>query len=300
MYVITGATGNTGRVAANELLRNGQKVRAIGRSADRLKQLATKGAEPFVADLTDAAALAKAFAGARAVYVMAPPEMTSPDYLAHQKRIADAVGKALAAARVQYAVTLSSVGADKSEKTGPVLGLRYLEQQLNGIDGLNVLHLRAGYFMENTLAMLGAIQAMGKAAGPESPTSKIPMIASRDIGAAAAQALLSLKFTGRNTREILGQRDISMAEATAIIGRAIGKPDLEYVQLPDEQVRTALLQMGLSASAADLIVEMSKAINSGHMRPLEARSAQNTTPTSYETFVAEEFVPRYRGKSAAG
>jgi len=50
---------------------------------------------------------------------------------------------------------------------------------------------------------------------------------------------------------------------------------------------------------ADLILEMSAALNSGHMRALEQRSAQNTTRTAYETFVAEEFLPRYEGKSAA-
>jgi uncharacterized protein YbjT (DUF2867 family) len=300
MYAITGATGNTGRVAVNELLRNGQQVRAIGRNADRLKQLASNGAEPFIAELTDAAALAKAFAGARAVYVMVPPEMTTPDYRAYQMRVADAAGKALATAKVPYAVSLSSVGADKPEKTGPVVGLRYLEERLNRIDGLNVLHLRGAYFMENTLGLLGSIQAIGKAAGPLRPDLKLPMIATRDIGSAAADALLGLKFTGRNTRELLGQRDISMAEATSIIGRAIGRPDLDYVQLPDEQVRAALVQMGVSANVADLLVEMAAALNSGYMRALEPRSAPNTTPTSYETFVAEEFAPRYRGRSAAG
>jgi hypothetical protein len=81
------------------------------------------------------------------------------------------------------------------------------------------------------------------------------------------------------------------------MGKAIGKPDLKYVQLPDEQVRAAFLQMGMSLNMADLILEMSAALNSGHMKPLEERTAENTTPTSYESFVAEEFVPRYRGKS---
>ena len=299
MYAIMGATGNTGRVVTNELLRKGQRVRAIGRSADRLQALA-KGAEPFEAEVTDAAALEKAFTGARAVYVMIPPNMTSPDYRAYQARVTAAAGKALKAAKVEYAVTLSSVGADKPEKTGPVLGLHDLEQQFNQIGGINLLHLRPGYFMENTLALGGAIQAMGKAAGPLRAELKLPMIATRDIGAAAAEALLGLRFTGRNTRELLGQRDISMAEAAAIIGRAIGRPELEYVQLPEEQARAALMQMGLSADVAELLLEMAAALNGGYMRALEPRSAENTTPTSYETFVAEEFVPRYRGRSTAG
>jgi uncharacterized protein YbjT (DUF2867 family) len=200
---------------------------------------------------------------------------------------------------VKHAVSLSSIGADKPDKTGPVVGLHHFEQRLNRITGLNVLHLRAAYFMENTLAQIGMIKMMGFAAGPLRPDLKLPMIATRDIGAAAAEALLRLDFSGRETRELLGQGDISMAEAAAIIGKAIGKPDLKYRQVPDDQVRAALTQVGMSPNMANLILEMSTALNSGYMRALEKRSAQNTTPTSYETFVAEEFVPRYQGKSSA-
>jgi len=90
---------------------------------------------------------------------------------------------------------------------------------------------------------------------------------------------------------------LSYDDATRIIGKAIGKPDLKYVQLPDEQVRGAFLQAGMSENVADLILEMSVALNSGYMEPLEERTAENTTPTSFETFVAEEFLPLYRGKA---
>ncbi len=180
-----------------------------------------------------------------------------------------------------------------------MIGLHHLEEKLNRVSGLNVLHLRAGYFMENTLAQAGIIRSIGKAAGPLRGDLKLPLIATQDIGAAAADALLRLDFTGSATRELLGERDLSMAEATAIIGKAIEKPDLEYLQLPDEQLRPALQQLGMSASMVDLLLEMSAALNSGYMRALEKRSPQNTTPTSFETFVANEFVPRYRGQSRA-
>jgi uncharacterized protein YbjT (DUF2867 family) len=180
-----------------------------------------------------------------------------------------------------------------------VTGLHRLEQRLNRISGLNVVHLRAGYFMENTFAQIGMIQAHGITSGPVRSDLKLPMIAARDIGTFAADALLGLKFRNQETRELLGQRDISMTEATAIIGKAIGKPDLQYVHAPEEQVRTAMIQMGMSANLADLLLEMSAALNSGHMRALEQRSSQNTTPTSLETFVAEEFVPLYKRQAAA-
>lgn len=299
MYVVTGATGNTGNVVAKALLSRGEKVRVIGRTAERLKALAAEGAEPFAADLADAAGVTKAFVGAKAVYVMIPPNLASSDLRSFQNRVTDAIAAALRSTGVTHAVTLSSIGADKPDKTGPVVGLNYLEQQLNCIDALNVLHLRAGYFMENTLAQIGIIQKMGMAVGPLRPDLKLPMIATRDIGEAAADLLLSLDFRQKQTRELLGQRDISMSEVAQSIGGAIGKPDLRYIQAPDEQLRPALVQLGMSSNMADLILEMSVALNSGYMRALEQRSAKNTTPTSYETFVREEFLPQYGGKSAA-
>jgi uncharacterized protein YbjT (DUF2867 family) len=299
MYVITGASGNTGSVVANELLAKGQQVRVIGRNESRLRPFADKGAEPFVADLTDQAGLRNAFSGAKAVYAMIPPDITQQDVLTYQSRVREAIAGALEHAGVRYAVSLSSIGADKSEGTGPVVGLRRLEQRLNGIPGLNVLHLRPGYFMENTLAQVWPIQTLGFCAGPLDPDLKIPMIATRDIGMAAADALLKLEFEGQQARELLGQRDLTYTDVAGIIGRAIAIPGLAYRRISDNQFRDSLMQMGMSPNMANLLVEMCFALNSGYMRALEQRSARTTTPTAYEAFVAEEFVPQYQKRPAA-
>src|SRR5690348_12502145 len=181
MYVITGATGNTGSVVARKLLSKGKKVRVIGRNAARLQSLAAKGAEPFVCDVTDAEALTRAFQGAQAVYLMVPPDIANPNPRAYQGRVSQAAVTALGKSGVKHAVFLSSIGADKTEKTGPVVGLHEFEQRLNQIAGLNVLHLRPGYFMENTLAQIGVIKMMGTTAGPLRPDLQLPMIAAQDI-----------------------------------------------------------------------------------------------------------------------
>jgi len=299
MYVVTGATGNTGHVVASHLLDQKKTVRVIGRSKERLQPLVDRGAEAFVADLNDQAALTKAFTGAEGVYAIIPPNATSQDYRSEQRRAAGALAGALEQSGAKHAVALSSVGADKQAGTGPVAGLHELEEILNRIAGLNVVHLRAGYFMENTLGQVGAIGAMGKTAGPLRGDLKLPMIATKDIGNKAAEWLLTLDFKGKQTRELLGQRDLSMDEATAIIGKAIENPDLEYVQLPDAMMQPIFVQMGMSANVASLILEMAEALNSGHMRALEQRSARNTTTTSFETFVREEFVPLYRAQTKA-
>jgi len=299
MYVILGATGHTGSVIANVLLDMGKKVRVVGRDEKKLAPLVSRGAEAFAADVLDKEALCRAFDGAEAVYSLTPPNLTSNNLRAYQDQVADRVASALETTGVKFAVTLSSFGADKPDKTGPVLGLHYMETRFAKISGLNALHLRAGYFMENALPQVEILQQFGMMAGPVNGDLKLPMIATRDIGAAAADVLLRLNFTGQQTRELLGQRDISYNEVAHIVGAAIGRPALAYIQLPAEQVIMAMAQMGISKLVAGLICEMSDALNSGHMRALEARTAANTTPTSFETFVHDVFLPAFRGKAAS-
>jgi uncharacterized protein YbjT (DUF2867 family) len=299
MYVILGATGNTGKVAAESLLDRGEKVRVVGRSMGRLEGFTVIGAEAFEANVTDSAALTKAFTGARAVYAMLPPDLANEHYRAHQDEETNSIATALEAARVTHVVALSSFGADKPDKTGPVAGLHFMEERFAQIPKLNALFLRAGYFMENTLAQVGIIKNFGMMAGPVSADLAMPLIATRDIGAVAAEELLKLDFNGQQTRELLGQRDLSYLEVAKIVGAAIGIPNLTYIQLPAEQVIQAMTQMGMSKDMATLLCEMSDALNRGHMRALEPRSAANTTPTSIEEFVRREFVPAYKGQATS-
>ena len=157
MYVILGASGNTGSIIANSLLSKGRKVRVIGRDAGRIKiLLCAKCAEAFTANVSDAAALTKAFSGARAAYLMLPPITSRED----QERDSDGIAKAAKESGLLYAVHLSSYGAHVPEGTGPVAGLHSSEQKLNELNGVNVLHLRAAYFMENNLEAIGMIHAM--------------------------------------------------------------------------------------------------------------------------------------------
>ncbi|HEV8384376.1 MAG TPA: NmrA family NAD(P)-binding protein [Candidatus Acidoferrales bacterium] len=293
MFVITGATGNTGKLVAETLLANGEKVRVIGRSAEKLQSLVAKGAEAFVADVTDEAAMIKAFTGVTAVYAMIPPNMKAEDVRASQLAVGRALAGAIAKAGVKHVVFLSSVGAQNAEGCGPVSGLRAVENILDGVAGANVLSLRPAYFMENFLMQVGMIKNMGMLGGVIKSDVSLPVIATRDIGPVAAEALLKRDWTGRTTRELLGQRDITMAEAARVIGAAIGKPGLSYTAFPGFMAKPALTQMGLSKSMAEALVEMSEAINDRRMVPLEKRSPANTTPTSIEWFAEHVFAPAF-------
>jgi uncharacterized protein YbjT (DUF2867 family) len=299
MYVVLGASGNTGHVVATNLLARQQKVRVVGRNAAHLQAHAAQGAEVFVGEVTDPSALSKAFHKAESAYVMIPPNPTSTDPLGYEERAGDAIAAGLKNAGVENVVALSSIGADKPTGTGPVVGLHHFEQKLKQLDKSNVLAFRAAYFMENTLPQVAAIRMAGSAVGPIRPDLKLPMIATRDIGAAVADALLRAAFRGKQTQELLGQRDLDYAEVATLIGQAIGKPNLGYVRPPDDQVRAGLLQSGMSDKFAGLILELAAALNSGYMKALEPRTSRNTTPTPYETFIAESFVPAYRQQAAA-
>ncbi|MFZ0564514.1 MAG: NmrA family NAD(P)-binding protein [Terriglobales bacterium] len=299
MYVILGASGNTGHIVARNLLAHGRKVRVVGRNAAHLQPLAAAGAEIFVGDVTDAASLTRSFQQADSAYLMIPPNPASNNVRSYQEKVSDAIALAVKNARLTNVVTLSSIGADKPAGTGPVVGLHNLEQKLNQIEGMNVLHVRAGYFMENTLPQVGAIRMTGSVVGPLRADLKLPMIATRDIGVSAAEALLRLDFRGKEIRELHGQRDLDYTEAAAIIGKAIGNSGLGYVQAPEDQIRAAMVQMGMSQDFAGQILEMAGALNRRDMRALEARTSRNTTPTSFETLVGEVFVPAYQQAVAA-
>jgi uncharacterized protein YbjT (DUF2867 family) len=290
--VVTGAAGHVGHRLTEELLGRGVSVKAVGRSAERLAPLVAKGAEAVVGNLDDRGLLERAFGGAQAVFAMVPPDYTADDLLAKQARLVATLLEAVRAAGVPRVVALSSVGAELPAGTGPIVTLHRLEAALAEIPGLHHVSLRAAYFMENHLGSLGLIKAQGINGSPLLPDLPLPQVATRDIAAAAAALLAQPAFVGGSVRYVLGPRDYTMIEATAILGRAIGKPDLAYVRFDDEPTKQALVGAGLSPGVADLFLEMDRAFNERRVH-LPERSPENTTPTTLEQFAADTFAPAY-------
>src|SRR5262252_8654389 len=130
MFVVLGATGNTGAAAVKTLLAKNAKVRAVGRDTAKIQQILGNSVEPFVADIYDAASLGKAFEGADGAYVMLPPRIKEPDLLASGVKMSDAIAAALKESTVKRVVVLSSIGAQHDKKTGPILALHDFEQKL--------------------------------------------------------------------------------------------------------------------------------------------------------------------------
>jgi len=299
MYTLLGATGNVGGKIADILIKKGEKVRLVARSGERLRKLVGPNSHAFAGDITDPEFLVKAFTGSDAVFTLIPPNVRASDFMAYARTVSESIARALDTTKVKYVVNLSSWGADLTEGTGPILGLHNNEERLNRIKGLNVLHLRPANFMENSLMSIELIRSRGVNGSAARGDLKFPMIAAKDVAEIAADRLLKCDFSGSSLQALLGQRDLSMIEATTIIGKKIGSPDLRYVMLSYDDAEKAFLAAGLSSDMSKKYVQMAKALNDGRLYGTVKRSTANTTSTSFEQFCDEVFVPLYMQKKAA-
>jgi uncharacterized protein YbjT (DUF2867 family) len=298
MITILGATGHVGGKIADILIKKGEKVRLVARSAERLRPFVGKQAQALAGDALDIEFLVKAFKDTDAVFTLIPPNFKTEKFLNYADKIGKSIARGLEIAGVNFVVNLSSTGAELPEGTGPIVGLNHMEKRLNRVKGLNVLHIRAGFFMENLMSNIDLIRSKGINGGAGRGDLKLPMSATKDIAEYAAEHLIKRDFTGSSVRYLLGQRDLSTIEATEIIGRKINKSDLVYVMFPYDEAEKGMIAAGLSPDMSRLYVEMSRAFNEGRIKA-EKRTTENTTPTSFETFCDEVFVPAYSQRKAA-
>lgn len=293
MYVITGAAGNIGKRISQHLLSKGKKIRVMGRNVERLKPLMDLGAEPLIGQLEDKAYVIEAFSGAKAVYTMIPPILYAENLREYQKKLSDNIAVALEEGGIKYAVNLSSLGAHLSKGTGILLGSYDHEQRLNRIENINLVHLRPAYFMENFLGSIGRIKSENIFGSSLREDIPLAIVATQDIAEAATRYLLELNFSGKSIHDLLGERDLTLLEITKILGNAVGKHDLRYVQFPYQQVKDSMMRRGISESVADASIELSKTLNENpHIFDSE-RTPESTTKTSIEEF-AGVFLTVYR------
>lgn len=294
--VITGATGNIGTALVHHLLERGHHVIAVSRASDKLNRLQAAGAEIHPVDITtDVAGLTTALRGADAAFLMIPPRFDAADFLAYGDGVGANLEQAVRASGIKKVVQLSSLGGERPSGTGPIVTVHRLEERLNAIDGVDVLALRPTYFFENFFGSIGLIKGMGINGSAQKPEARIPMIATRDIAAYAAKRLHALDFSGKSAQELLGPREYSMAEATSILGTAIGKPELPYVPFPYPDAEQGMIGAGLSPSIAGLYVEMSRAVNEHGLFINVPRNAETTTPTTLEDWAGQAFAPAFQG-----
>lgn len=298
MFVLMGANGNITSKAAQMLLAQGHKVRIIGRNAESLAALKAAGAELALGDAGNTDFLAQSFKGADAVYTMIPPNHASNAFRAWQNQIGAAIAAAVAQSGVKRVVNLSSIGAHLPDGTGPIAGLHDMEQKLNAIPGLDLLHLRPGYFMENHFNALGTILPFGVYADMIDGSVPIGTIATQDIAAVVARELAHVRGTGSRVLHLRSPKLTTQDEAAAILGAAIGKPDLKHVRAEPAQAKAGMTAHGLSQNMADLFEEMSGAISGSEFNRAFADGPTEITPTTLEAW-APAFAAVYAQAAGA-
>lgn len=289
MISVMGAGGNTGGRIAQALLAQGREVRAIGRNEAKLAGLVKAGAQPMIGDATDTGFLARAFSGASAAYVLVAADPAAADYPSAQDELGEAICRAVHDSGIERVVALSSLGADKDVASGVVAGLRRQESRLRGLAGVDLRLLRPASFFENFTPQIAPAREHGVIADVIAPALPVPMIATRDVAAAAVRELVDERprKAGSVVRELLGARDVTHEEVARTLGRMLGLPQLAYVQLPEQPMIEALVATGASRSFAQAYVELGRAINARAVDPVAGRTAANTNPTTLEEFVRD-------------
>lgn len=302
MHVVMGATGNTGRATSRALLAAGEPVRALGRSRARLAPLARAGADTAIADWADARALADALEGAAALYCMVAVEPSAPDFDASYDAVSTAIAAAIAAAGVPRVVNLSGLGshlpAAVTRTMGAIDAGRRHEARLDGLAGVDIVHLRPGFFMQNYLRDIPSLMATGTLRGALRADRPLAMVSTDDIGARAAELMRRRDPGAGEALDLLGPADVTPHQAARALGEAIGMPELAYVQIPIAAFVAELRSAGISESGARAIAGVYEGYNSGRLVPAGARDAASATPTGIDDF-AKTFAQAFRNHARA-
>jgi len=260
MFVVVGATGNTGSAVADTLLSRKQPVRIVVRSADKGAAWKAKGAEIAVASLDDVPALTKAFQGANGVYLLVPPNYGAQAWLMDQRARMDRATEAIQKSGVLHVVFLSSIGGHIAEGTGPIRAARYGEQVLaRAMKNLTIL--RPCYFMDNWAPVLGAAKGQGVLPTFIAPQAVVPMISTRDIGRVGAEQLMA-GGKGKQIVELAGPEEYSPDQVAAALSQILGKP-VTAQHAPLSAVIPTFKSFGFSDEAAKLFEEMYTSFSTG-------------------------------------
>ena len=260
-FIITGSTGNISKPLSEQLIEAGHDVRIISSNNEKVKEIEGLGAKALIGSVEDVTFLTKAFKGVDAIYAMIPPNLTANSWKEFVCGVGDNYVEAIQAAGVKKVVNLSSIGAHMPRGGGLTSLYYYVEQELNRIPGVHMMHLRPGSFYTNFFGNIGMIKHMG-IIGNNYADKMLPLAHPADIAAAAFEELATLDFTGKNIRYVVSD-ERSTDDIAKVLGEAIGKPDLKWIRFKDEDTFNGMLQAGLTRDVAQNLVEMGQAVANG-------------------------------------
>jgi uncharacterized protein YbjT (DUF2867 family) len=289
-FVVTGSLGNISKPLAQSLIAAGHTVTVISSHQERAKEIEATGAVPAIGSIRDVGFLTRTFSGADDVYTMIPPSFTEPDYRQYYNEIGNGYAAAIKTSGVKRVVNLSSVGAHLPEGTGPIKGMYDIEHIFNSLEDVNIIHLRPAFFYTNFYSNLDMIKHAGILGANYPANARMIMVHPTDIADKASEKLQE-NFSGKSVLYVTSD-EMNLAEATKLLGNAIGKPELPWVEFSDEQSLEGMLQAGMPDHMARNFVEMGTAVKSGILFEDYDRNRPTISPRKFNAF-AQEFASRF-------
>jgi len=267
--IVTGSIGHISKPLTQELVKKGHEVTVISSNPERQEAIQALGATAAIGIMEDVDFLSATFTGADAVYVM---ETFGTDRFFDQNldittainKIGNNYAQAILESGVKRVVHLSSIGAH-TEKGNGLLRMHYIaENILNALPSdIAITFMRPVGFYYNLLGFIKAIKTDGVIATNYGGDSKKPWVSPIDIASAIAEEITS-DFAGRKIRYVASD-EISCNELASLLGTAIGKPDLKWVVIPDEQMLYGMINAGMNPQIAAGFVEMNAGMRDGEL-----------------------------------
>ena len=289
--IVTGSLGNISKPLAKQLIANGHDVTIISSDANKVNDIEALGAKAAIGSIADVDFLAQAFTGADAVYTMIPPNFAATNYRKYVGDSGKTYAEAIKKARVKRIVNLSSIGADIDGGTGQISGVHDAETELNKLEDAAIKHIRAGFFYTNFYNNVPML-SQGFLGSNYSAQTRLVMTDPQDIAHIAVEELQN-SFTGKSVRYAVSD-DRTYEDIVKILGEAISKPELKWIEFTDEQAYEGMLQGGLSPEMARNFTEMGTAIRSAILwKDFDATGGNIQGKIKLEEF-AKEFAKRFQ------
>jgi len=279
---ITGSLGHISKPLAQELVQKGHNVTVISHNPERQKDIEAMGAMASIGSIDDVAFLTTAFTGADAVYTMIPPSsdqgFTDPTnknvfigVMERCNKIMNNYAQAIQQSGIKRVVHLSSIGAHLEKGSGLLILHHNAEAILNrlqnpseeGRAGVDITFMRPVGFYYNLLGFIPVIKSMGMIASNYGADDMIPWVSPIDIATNIVDEITTT-IEGRKVRYVASEQ-ITCNEVASILGAAIGKPDLKWILIPDEQLQSGMEKAGVPESIASGLVEMQASMHKGIM-----------------------------------
>ncbi|MBS9373445.1 NAD(P)H-binding protein [Rhodococcus sp. B50] len=277
---ITTPTGNVGRHVLRLAVQAGIRPRVLLRHPSALPSEVRDRVDAVRVDQLDVDSVVAATTGVDALYWVDPPTSV-PDPLDGYRKATESLAAAVRANGIRRVVFQSSQGAECRQGMGDIDGLAVTETALDEL-GIDVVHLRCGYFFTNLLFDLDSILE-GTITTAMDPDRKLPWVAPEDIAAVAAARLLSSDWHGRHVQAVHGPEDLSFREVAALVGEVLDR-SVTIRQVSDDDVREELAGFGMSPEQIVSIVDMTAGIRDGFV-PENPRDFTTTTPTALAGWV---------------